>query len=91
MKRIDKITALSLGTTAKTVKVSGLACTVQNLSVDASVYFKEKRYDNTDVTASNGWVLGPGQELPFPLTVMELSLAASDDDTDVRIMILDED
>lgn len=91
MKRIDKITVLSLGTTAKTVRISGLACTVQNNSESASVYLKEKRYDGEDVTSDTGWVLAPGGELPFPLTAMELSLVASAADTDVRIMILDED
>ena len=91
MKKIDKITVLSIGTTAESVKISGLACTVQNTSDSASVYLKEKRYDGMDASSSNGWVLAPGETLPFPLTAMELSLAASAADTDVRIMILEED
>lgn len=38
MKKIDSVCVLTLGTSAQTVRVSGLACMVQNNSESASVY-----------------------------------------------------
>lgn len=55
MKKIDSVCVLTLGTSAQTVRVSGLACMVQNNSESASVYMKERRADGEDVTADNGW------------------------------------
>ena len=43
MKKIDSVCVLTLGTSAQTVRVSGLACMVQNNSESASVYMKERR------------------------------------------------
>ena len=48
MKKIDSVCTLTLGTSAQTVRVSGLACLVQNNSDSASVYMKERRADGTD-------------------------------------------
>ena len=45
MKKIDSVCTLTLGTSAQTVRVSGLACMVQNNSESASVYMKERRAD----------------------------------------------
>jgi len=85
MKKIDSVCVLTLGTSAQTVRVSGLACMVQNNSESASVYMKERRADGEDVTADNGWRLAPGERTP-----LDLSLAASAAGTDVRVLLLDE-
>lgn len=89
MTIIDKILAVSAGTAAQTVMVNGLTCLVQNNSA-GDVYFKEKREDGVDVTAENGWRLGPGEATAWPLAVRELSVAAAREDADVRVLILDE-
>ncbi len=90
MFKIDSIRTLTLGKSAQTVRVSGLAFLAQNLSASANVFFKERRADGTDATAANGWRLGPGESMPLPLTALELSLAASAEGTDVRVMILED-
>ena len=83
MKKIDSVCVLTLGTSAQTVRVSGLACMVQNNSESASVY-------GEDVTADNGWRLAPGERTPVPFTALDLSLVASAAGTDVRVLLLDE-
>ena len=87
--RIESVVALTAGTTAQTLPVRGLACLIHNNSDTASVYFKERRDDGEDVSALNGWVLGPGETSPLPLAVRDLSLAADAADTDVRILLLE--
>lgn len=89
MYKIEKVVALTAGTTASTVKVNGLACLVQNLSDSATVYIKEQREDGQKATASNGWAIGPGKSTDVPLVAMELSVVASAASTNVRVMILD--
>ena len=89
MYKIEKIVALSVGTSASTVKVNGLACLVQNNSDSASVYIKEKRDDGKAATTSNGWKLGPGKATEIPMVAMELSVVASAASTDVRVLVLD--
>ena len=91
MYRLEEIRSIEAGTDAVTVKVNGLGCLVQNNSDSASVYLKEMREDGEEVTADNGWCLPAGGELRFPMTVRELSICASADETDVRILILDEE
>ena len=91
MYRLEEIRSIEAGTDAVTVKVNGLGCLVQNNSDSASVYLKEMREDGEEVTADNGWRLPAGGELRFPMTVRELSICASADETDVRILILDEE
>ena len=86
MKKIDSVCVLTLGTSAQTVRVSGLACMVQNISESASVYMKERRADGEDVTADNA----PGERTPVPFTALDLSLVASAAGTDVRVLLLDE-
>ncbi len=89
MYKIDRIEKLSLGTTAVSVAVRGLACLIQNNSESAAVYFREKSGDGKAATASNGFALAGGRTLEVPLTAMELSIVASAASTDVRVMILD--
>lgn len=89
LNKIVKIEKLTLGTSAQSVKVNGLACMVENLSDSASVYFKEKSEDGKAATTSNGWCLGPGKTTEFPLVARDLSLISSAASTDVRVMILD--
>ncbi|MBQ9392394.1 MAG: hypothetical protein IJU18_00185 [Oscillospiraceae bacterium] len=91
MYKIEKVIALTLGTQAQTVNIGGLGCLVENNSDSAAVYFKEKRDDGEDVTSANGWVLSPGGATVLPLTVRELSAAASAADTDARVLVLDEE
>lgn len=90
MYKIEKIIKLSLGTSAQTVKVNGLACLIQNNSDSASVYFKEKRDDGKTVTTSNGYKLAAGKETVIPLVALELSIISDTASTDVRVMILEE-
>lgn len=89
MLKIDKILALTAGTTAETVNVAGLACLVQNLTEGATVYIKEKRYDGVDASASNGWAIAAGKSLEHPIVALDLSVISDTASTDVRIMILD--
>ena len=89
MHIIEKIVTMSAGTKARTVMVNGLTCLVQNNS-GTDVYFKEKRADGVDVTAENGWRLGPGESTVWPMAVRELSVAAGKEDADVRVLILEE-
>ena len=91
MNKINKVFTLTLGTEAETVLVQGLSCLVQNNSETATVYIKERREDGVDVTAGNGWAIGPGGATSVPLVAMELSLAASAANTDVRVLVLDEE
>ena len=91
MFKIDKIVKLTVGTTAVSVAVRGLACLVQNNSESAVVYVKEKRGDGAAVSSANGWAVGPGSETRLPLVAMELSLVASAANTDVRVLVLDEE
>lgn len=89
MLRIDKVVTLTLGTSAQTVKVNGLACLIQNLSESATVYFKEKSEDGKAASSSNGFALGPGKTLEIPLVARELSVVSGAASTDVRVLILD--
>ncbi|MBR6208714.1 MAG: hypothetical protein IKQ69_06925 [Oscillospiraceae bacterium] len=87
--KIEKVEKLTVGTSAQSVMVSGLACLIQNNSDSAAVYFKEKRYDGTDASSANGYAIAPGGQTTIPLVAMELSVAASAASTDVRVLILD--
>ena len=91
MWKMDNVQALTLGTTPKTVMIRGLACLVQNNSESAVVYVKEKRGDGAVASSANGWAVGPGSETRLPLVAMELSLVASAANTDVRVLVLDEE
>lgn len=90
MLKIERVEKLTVGTSASTVAVHGLACLIQNLSESAIVYFKEKRWDGKAATSSNGYALGPGKETQIPLVAMDLSIVSSAASTDVRILILEE-
>ena len=87
--QITEVRAMTLGTEAVTVPVQGLACLVENNSDSASVYLRERRFDGAAAGADNSWILPPGSRTVVPLVAMDLSLAASAADTDVRVMILD--
>ena len=90
MVKIERVVALTAGTTAETVEVRGLAFLLQNLSESATVYFKEKRDDGAAATASNGYAVGPGKATEIPLVAMSLSVISDTASTDVRILILEE-
>lgn len=89
MCKIERVEKLTVGTTAQTVGVHGLAFLLQNLSDTATVYFKEKRDDNKAATASNGYAVGPGKETVIPMVAMDLSVISDAASTDVRVLILD--
>lgn len=89
MNKIEKITALTVGTEAQSVRVNGLPCLVQNNGA-ADIFFKELRDDGVDVTAESGWRLGPGETTVCPMVARELSVIAGAEGVDVRLMILDE-
>ena len=86
---ISEVRALTLGPEAQCVPVRGLGFLVENNSQSASVYLREQRYDGIPADAQNGWVLLPGERLSLPLTALDLSLSASAEGTDVRVLILD--
>lgn len=89
MLKIVKTQKITLGTSAQSVKVNGLAFLLQNLSDSATVYFKEKAEDGVNATASNGFALTAGKTMEQPLVAMELSIVSSAASTDVRVLILD--
>lgn len=90
MVKIEKVKALTVGTTAQTVAVNGLAFLMENLSDSATVYFKEKRADGKAATSSNGYALPAGKSTEFPMVAMDLSVVASVASTDVRVLIMEE-
>ncbi len=90
MKQIEKVLCLTVGTTAQTVEIGGLAFLMENLSDSAGVYFKERRDDGEAAASGTGYCLGPGESLPLALTAVELSVVASAADTDVRLLLLSE-
>ena len=89
MCKIEKIEALTVGTSAQTVSLGGLACMVQNLTEGATVYIKEKRHDNVAASATNGWAIAAGKSTEIPLVALDLSIISDTASTDVRVMILD--
>jgi hypothetical protein len=90
MRQIESVRVLTVGASAQTVNVRGLAFLLQNNSDSATVYFKERRDDGTDASSANGFALGPGAVLPQALTARELSVISTAAGTDVRLLILDE-
>ena len=90
MVKIEKVVKLTAGTSAQTVEVRGMAFMLQNLSESATVYFKEKRDDGKNATASNGYAVGPGKETTIPMVAMDLSVISDTASTDVRVLILEE-
>ena len=86
--RIDEVKVLSVGTTAQDIDVRCQSFLIENNSASESVYFKEKDCDGKDCTSANGFVLGPGERMELPLCAGTLSLIASEDDTDVRLLIV---
>ena len=90
MMKIEKVVKLTAGTSAQTVEVRGMAFMLQNLSESATVYFKEKRDDGKNATASNGYAVGPGKETTIPMVAMDLSVISDTASTDVRVLILEE-
>ncbi len=89
MLKIVKTQKITLGTSAQSVKVNGLAFMLENLSESAVVYFKEKSEDGVSASSSNGFAVPAGKMIPQPLVAMELSVVSSAANTDVRVMILD--
>jgi len=81
-----KITA---GTDAVDVDVAYRAFIIQNLSSANTVYFREKNDDGAAVTASTGFALTPGATLDTALAAKTLSIIASAESTDVRLLFLD--
>ena len=90
MYKLEKVLALTVGTTAETVNVGCKAFLIANNSAEASVYFKEKAVDNTAATTSNGFLVPAGKTTGEPMISESLSVVASAADTDVRVLILDQ-
>ena len=89
MYKIERVEKLTLGTTAQTVEVRGMAFLIANNSESASVYFKEKRDDGKAASSSNGFLVPAGKTTLVPMVAMDLSVVASAASTDVRVLILD--
>jgi len=84
--KIEKVMALTVGTTAQDVAVGYRSFIIENLSVNA-VYFKEK--EGTACTTSNGFCVPAETALLGVLTADTLSVVADDDSSDVRILFID--
>ena len=91
MWTMDSVQVKKLGTAPETVMVRGLACRVQNNSTTATVYIRERREDGADADTDNGWAIAPGGAMSVPLVAMELSMVATAANTDVRVLVLDEE
>ena len=87
--RIESVKVLSLGTTETEVELGCSAFLLENGSEEATVYFKEKDYDGVAVTADNGFALPPAAMMPVVLCGHCLSLLASADAADVRLLVLE--
>ncbi len=85
--RIEKVKALELSTTESELELGCSGFLMVNLSKTATVYFKEKSYDGTAVTARSGFALLPGESTGVVLCARTLSLTASEAATDVRLLL----
>ncbi len=88
MYKIQRVEALTVGTTASTVAVNGRGFLIANHSANA-VYFKEKAADDTDATSSNGFLVPAGTATLVPVVAEKLSVVASDAGSSVSVLILD--
>ena len=86
--RIDGVKTLTVGTTAQDVDVRCQSFLIENISESAVIYFKEKDNDSVACTASNGFALAAGGILDTPLCAGTLSVIASDEGADVRLLFL---
>ena len=86
--RIESVKVLSLGTTETEVELGSAAFLLENCSEEATVYFKEKDYDGVAAASDKGFALAPGM-MPVVLCAHCLSLVASADETDVRLLVLE--
>ena len=86
--KIEKVKKLAVGAAAVEEELCCQAFLMENNSPDATVYFRDKDADGIDCTAENGYALGPGGRLDFPLCARQLSLVA-DGEADVRLLILE--
>ena len=85
--RIEKVEALTVGTTAQDVAVNFAGFIIANNSANA-VYFKEK--NGTACTTSNGFCVPAGKVLDKVFTAQTLSVVADGASSDVRILFVDE-
>lgn len=89
-KTIDSIQKVAVTTTAKDIDVNCRHFIIENLDDSATVYFKEKKYDNTAVTADNGFAIPPNTVLDMVFTAHTLSIKGSAG-ADVRLMYVMEE
>lgn len=90
MLMIERAEKVNAGTKAVTVETHCRPFLMVNTSGSAAVYFKEMANDNKPAGAENSFVLLPGQTLRVPLTARKLSVAASEDGVDVRLLFCTE-
>ncbi len=88
---IEKVQAITVGTSEKTLAVNYAAVIIKNLTPGTTLYFKEKSKDNKAVTADNGFALDGVEMLPVPLRAKTLSLRSTSASTDVRILYVKEE
>ncbi len=87
--QIEEVKVLALGTRAVTLETACQGFLLENCSPSATVYFREKDADGVDCSSRNGFALAPGERTGVVLTARELSLVASAEGADVRILLLD--
>lgn len=85
LENAQKIVA---GQQAQDVNVECRDFWMVNTSESGVVYLKEKEDDGQSATAENSFALLPGTMTPQPLNAKVLSVAASEDGVDVRILYL---
>ena len=82
---IKEVKKVSVGTAAVEEPVDCRAFMLVNNSA-ATVYIKEKAGDGKDATADNGFALQPGQLVQNVMTAEKLSMVASEDGAEVRVL-----
>lgn len=84
--KIEKVEALTVGTTAQDVNVGYRSFLIANNSAN-SVYFKEKA--GAACTSANGFLVPKATVLQHVFTADVLSVIASGASSDVRILFVD--
>ena len=87
--KIEDVKVLSVGTEAQDAELCYQGVILENNSSTATVYFREKEADGAYCSAANGFALGPGERMEQILTARCLSLVASGESTDVRMLLVD--
>lgn len=87
--KIEEVKVLSVGTTPQTLELGYQGFVLENNSPANTLYFRDMECDGAESRADNAFALGPGERLETVLSARSLSLLASGEGTDVRVLILE--